>query len=54
MQRTKPIIPKTINPSKPKKSKIENLKYFDFNYESEYNESIINFKYHIYYRNIFV
>ena len=43
-----------INLSRYKKLKIEDLKYFDFNYENKYNEFIINFKYYIYYRDIFI
>ena len=40
--------------SRYKKLRIRNLRYFDFNYESKYNKFIINFKYYIYYRDIFV
>ena len=48
------LIIKTIDLSRYKKLKIEDFGYFDLNYKSEYNEFIVNFKYYIYYHNIFI
>ena len=48
------FIIKIINLSRYKKLKIEDFKYFDFNYKNEYNKFIINFKCYIYYYNIFI
>ena len=48
------IVLKSLNLSRQKKLKIENLNYFDFDYKSERNKFIINIKRHIYYRDIFV
>ena len=36
------------------KLRAENLEYFDSNYESERNESIVSSGRHVYYRNMFV
>ena len=48
------IISKSLNLSRYEKLKIEDLNYFDFNYESERNKFIVNVEHHIYYRDIFV
>ena len=40
--------------SRPRKLRAKNLKYFDLNYESEYNKSIISSGRYVYYRDIFI
>ena len=37
-----------------KKLKVENLNYFDLDYESKRNKFIVNFERYIYYYDIFV
>ena len=50
---TAPEISDSSN-SKYGKLRVKDLKYFDLNYKSEYNEFIISFKRYIYYYNIFI
>ena len=48
------IVQNIINSSLINKLKAKDLKYFNFNFKSEYNKLIINLRRYIYYRNIFI
>ena len=48
------IVLKLSDSSRQKKLRVENLSYFDLNYENKRNEFIINFEHYIYYRDMFL